>query len=293
MGQVCRRIKTQKRPAGTLTLDLAGSVVDQMFRNQQVSGRAKYQEPAAPDVSELPELPETWSYAYIRSIADCLDSTRVPVNSAERNKRAGDIPYYGANGQVGWIDRPLFNENLVLVVEDETFVGREKPFSYIIRGKTWVNNHAHVLRPVGGVGVELLNILLSFYDFVPLTSGTTGRRKLNQAALMAAPVAVPPLAEQEEIVWQVETLFRLAEAIEKRTAAAARRADRLPQAILAKAFRGELVPTEAALARAEGRDYEPASVLLAVVQEAQRERQDSTGKRRKDSKTTHVVTEAR
>ncbi len=63
----------------------------------------------------------------------------------------------------------------------------------------------------------------------------------------------------------VEALFKLADAIEKRVAAATARANKLTQAILAKAFRGELVPTEAELARQEGRDYEPASVLLARI----------------------------
>ena len=63
-----------------------------------------------------------------------------------------------------------------------------------------------------------------------------------------------------EIVHRVEALFKLADAIEKRVAAAQARADKLTQSILAKAFRGELVPTEAELARQEGRDYEPASV---------------------------------
>ena len=251
-----------------------------------------YKGPAAPDMSELPELPGTWAYASIRVIADCLDNVRVPVNSAERSKRVGIIPYYGANGQVGWIDQSLFDENLVLVVEDETFVGREKPFSYIIRGKTWVNNHAHVLRPVGGIGVEMLNMLLSFYDFVPLTSGTTGRRKLNQASLLNAPVAVPPLAEQQEIVRRVERLFGLADTIEKRTAAAAARADRLTQSILARACRGELVPTEADLARAEGRDYEPASVLLERVQAEQQARESAAGKRRQNIKKLSSAKEA-
>jgi len=66
-------------------------------------------------------------------------------------------------------------------------------------------------------------------------------------------------------VRRVEALFRLADAIEKRVAAATTWADKLTQAILAKAFRGELVPTEAELARREGRDYEPASVLLERI----------------------------
>jgi len=78
-------------------------------------------------------------------------------------------------------------------------------------------------------------------------------------------LSIPPLLEQKEIVRQVESLFNLANAIEKRVATAAERSERLTQAILAKAFRGELVPTEAELARREGRSYEPASALLAKI----------------------------
>jgi hypothetical protein len=72
------------------------------------------------------------------------------------------------------------------------------------------------------------------------------------------------------IVRRVEALFRLADAIEKCVAAATARAEKLTQAILAKAFRGELAPTEAELASREGRDYEPASVLLERIR-AERE----------------------
>ncbi len=78
-------------------------------------------------------------------------------------------------------------------------------------------------------------------------------------------IALPPVQEQHEIVRRVEALFRLADAIEKRVAAATARSDKLTPAILAKAFRGELVPTEAELARREGRDYEPAAVLLERI----------------------------
>lgn len=87
----------------------------------------------------------------------------------------------------------------------------------------------------------------------------------NVGAMRVTPLALPPLAEQHEIVRQVEALFRLADAVEQRVAAAGARAGRLTQAILAKAFSGELVPTEAELARAEGRDYESAAQLLARI----------------------------
>ena len=73
------------------------------------------------------------------------------------------------------------------------------------------------------------------------------------------------LLEQHEIVRRVEALFKLADLIKKRVESATKRADKLTQAILAKAFRGELVPTEAELARREGRDYEPASALLERI----------------------------
>jgi type I restriction enzyme S subunit len=84
----------------------------------------------------------------------------------------------------------------------------------------------------------------------------------------------PPPEEQQEIVRRVEALFKLVDAIEQRVATAPARADKLTQAILAKAFRGELVPTDAELARREGRDYEPASALLERIRA---ERADSSG----------------
>lgn len=198
-----------------------------------------------------------WWVTGIGDICDCLDRLRVPINKGERLRRQGCIPYYGANGQVGNIDDYIFDEDLVLVVEDETFIGREKPFSYVIKGKTWVNNHAHVLRPLGGMSAEFLNILLSYYDFTPLTSGTTGRRKLNQEALVNAPIRLPPFNEQHEIVRRVETLFKTADALEGRYLKAKAHVDKLTQSILAKAFRGELVPQDPS--------DEPASVLLERI----------------------------
>jgi type I restriction enzyme S subunit len=85
---------------------------------------------------------------------------------------------------------------------------------------------------------------------------------INIEDLKSLPVALPPLAEQEEIVRRVENLFALADRIEARFAEGRKRVDSITQAILAKAFRGELVPTEAELAIREGRSYESASELL-------------------------------
>jgi type I restriction enzyme S subunit len=101
------------------------------------------------------------------------------------------------------------------------------------------------------------------------TQGVT-RPGINGAILKRINIPVPPITEQHEIVRRVESMFKLADAVEKRIEAAKARAEKLTQSILAKAFRGELVPTEAELARRERRAYESASELLARIK-AERE----------------------
>lgn len=101
--------------------------------------------------------------------------------------------------------------------------------------------------------------------FYANASQTVNLASINLKSLSALPIPLPPLAEQHEIVRRVEALLARADRIEKRLATATRRVETLTQAILAQAFRGELVPTEAELARQEGRDYEPASVLLERI----------------------------
>jgi type I restriction enzyme S subunit len=91
---------------------------------------------------------------------------------------------------------------------------------------------------------------------------------LNMSVVKNLSTALPTIDEQHEIVRRVESMFKLADAVEKRVAVATTRTKKLTQAVLAKAFRGELVPIEAELARREGRSYEPASELLARIKSA-------------------------
>jgi type I restriction enzyme S subunit len=110
---------------------------------------------------------------------------------------------------------------------------------------------------------------------------TAGLYSLSTKKIARIPVPVPPLEKQQEIVRRVGAFFKLADAIEKRVAAATLRAERLTPAILAKAFRGELVPTEAELARREGREYEPAAVLLERIREEREKVEQKRPKRGK------------
>lgn len=99
---------------------------------------------------------------------------------------------------------------------------------------------------------------------------SAGQQGVSGADIRSQQIALPSISEQNEIVRRVSALFAFADAIEGRVMVATARAERLTQSILAKAFRGELVPTEAELARREGRDYEPAAALLERIR-AQRE----------------------
>jgi type I restriction enzyme S subunit len=118
---------------------------------------------------------------------------------------------------------------------------------------------------------DIENKFVEFYlrsrkiDIRESSYASGGQPNINLQTLHPYPVDLPPVAEQNEIVRRLDSLFHLTDTIRKRVAAASARADKLVQAILAKAFRGELVPTEAELARQEGRDYEPASSLLERI----------------------------
>ncbi len=114
-----------------------------------------------------------------------------------------------------------------------------------------------------------LNIKAHKNQILALNREGTTVQSVKYETLKDFEINVPPPTEQEEIVRRVEALFSLADAIEKRLAVATTRAEKLTQAILAKAFRGKLVPTEAELAHREGRSYEPAPALLCKI-EAQR-----------------------
>jgi len=149
--------------------------------------------------------PLGWGMATVGEVTTCLDRLRQPVKEADRVD--GKVPYYGANGQQGWIRGALFDEPLVLVAEDGGHFGDPaRGVAYRIDGPSWVNNHAHVLRPATAVDVEYLHRALRHYDFGPYISGST-RAKLNQAQLNKARLALPPPDLQHrfaEIVQSVE-----------------------------------------------------------------------------------------
>ncbi len=202
----------------------------------------RLQQALVPAEEQPYEVPENWVWVrLIGNVNSCLDGYRKPINSSERAKRVGKIPYYGATGQVGWIDDYLTNEHLVLLGEDGApFLDLLKDKAYIIFGEAWVNNHAHILKSYfGEIGNVFLMHYLNMVDYKDYVKGTT-RLKLTQGSMQLMPFPLPPLSEQQRIVERIEELFaKLDEAKERLQEVADSFAVR-KAAILHKAFTGEL-----------------------------------------------------
>lgn len=195
--------------------------------------------------------PSAWTSRPLGEVVDVLDSQRVPLNANQRALRPGDVPYYGATGQAGWIDEPLFNEPLVLLGEDGVqFFEASKQKAYLIDGPAWVNNHAHVLRAKSFIERKFLYYWLNTVDYRELANGTT-RLKLTQAAMKRIDVPIPALPEQRRIVSTLEDHFSRLDAADSYLRAGRRRADMLVKSILSDDFRGPISPLSA-LARSAG-----------------------------------------
>ncbi len=212
----------------------------------------------------MTELPKGWAVAALGELAVNRDNMRVPVNAKERSARQGAVPYYGAAGQVGWIDRHLFNEELLPVGEDGVqFFDADKSKAYIVRGPSWVNNHAHALTAIPDVELPLLMHFLNQFHFQGFANGTT-RLKLTRSAMDSIPVPVAPSGEQARIVATIEEAFSKLDAGEAALRTVRKKLKRMRDAILAAAVAGRLV-------RQDSTDTPALTLLASIGAPAQKE----------------------
>jgi type I restriction enzyme, S subunit len=184
-------------------------------------------------------IPSLWVAARLGQVATCLDYMRRPINAAEREKRTADkapadlVPYYGATQQQGWIDDYIFDEELLLLGEDGIpFFDPFRAKAYLVSGRTWVNNHAHVFRCTMVLPRFLVHYL-NVFDYTGRVAGAT-RAKLNQAAALDIPIPVPPMAEQHRIVAKVDELMALCDQLEAARTERETARDRLAATSLAR-----------------------------------------------------------
>ena len=125
-------------------------------------------------------IPKGWQVSSIGSVTRNYDSKRVPLSQNERDTMKGGIPYYGATGIMDYVNRHIFDGQYVLIAEDGSVMdAKGNPIVQMIWGKTWVNNHAHVLQGCNGYSNELLYLLLQHIPVVKIMTGSI-QKKINQ-----------------------------------------------------------------------------------------------------------------
>ena len=160
------------------------------------------------------------TYVGFEECIEIKDNLRKPISSEERAKmQDGTLyPYYGATGQVGWINAYLSDFEGICIAEDCGNYAAGEASSYIVRGRIWVNNHAHLLKCRENINIYFLNEYFRQADLMDYVNGAT-RLKLTQSAMKTIPVLCPPLELQNKFAAFVEQIdkskFEIQKSIEK------------------------------------------------------------------------------
>ncbi len=158
-----------------------------------------------------PSIPisSSWEVIPLRNLCENLDSKRIPITSSDRE--AGDIPYYGASGIVDYVKDYIFDEPLLLISEDgANLLARSTPIAFSISGKTWVNNHAHVLKFNNIYTQRFVEFYINQVDISQYITGAA-QPKLSQANLNKICIPCPNIEVQEKIVREIESVIHIVE----------------------------------------------------------------------------------
>ena len=151
-------------------------------------------------------LPEHWKMMSLEEVTNVFDKKRVPINESQRQQMQGEYPYCGANGVVDYVNDCIFDGEYVLLAEDGGYWGSFEDSAYLMKGKFWVNNHAHILQAKQGLlNNYFLMYQLNYLNIKPFIRGTT-RGKLNQGVMKRIPLILPPLPEQRAIAHVLQTI---------------------------------------------------------------------------------------
>ena len=141
-------------------------------------------------------IKNAWEQRKVREVTDRYDNLRIPVAASLRV--AGTTPYYGANGIQDYVDGYTHDGEFILVAEDGANDLKNYPVK-CVKGRIWVNNHAHVLQgKYDCADNQFLAYAISQADIESLLVGG-GRAKLNAETLMGIDLLLPNKAEQIRI----------------------------------------------------------------------------------------------
>ena len=172
------------------------------------------EEPSVEQIGDVPaeppfEIPEKWKWIQFKNTCECCDGKRIPIKREDRASLDSIYPYYGATGIIDYVDDYLFDGKYLLIGEDgANLLSKSKNNAFIVTGKFWVNNHAHIFSEEK---IALLEYLSFFINSLTLDSYITGtaQPKLTQKSLLSIYCPLPPFSEQRRIVSRLNELFAL------------------------------------------------------------------------------------
>jgi type I restriction enzyme S subunit len=165
------------------------------------------------------EFSGEWEERKLGGVVKFLDGKRKPIKESDRANMQGEYPYYGASGIIDYVNDFIFDEDIILLSEDgENIVSRNLPLVFKVAGKSWVNNHAHVLKPQKLHKLDFLVQYMENLSYVRYNSGGA-QPKLNQAVCKTIPLILPIPKEQQKIASCLSSLDSLIEAQNKKVSA--------------------------------------------------------------------------
>lgn len=157
--------------------------------------------------SELGEIPKGWEVKAFGDVSICYDSKRIPLSKQQRELRQGNIPYYGATSVMDYVDEAIFDGVYLLLGEDGSVLKEDRtPFIQYIWGKSWVNNHAHVLQGKNSVSTEQLMLFISSQNITAYITGAV-QLKLNQKNMNSIPMIVATSNVNDSFYAIIKPLF--------------------------------------------------------------------------------------
>ena len=192
----------------------------------------------------------------------------------KKRVKSGEVPVYGSSGIVGFHDKHIA-KGPALIIGRKGTVGKV----HFSKGPSWPIDTTYFVEATPSANLKFFDYLLGFLDLGSLDK-STAIPGLSRSDYNEVEVYVPPLPEQRRIVAEIEKQFTRLDAAETALRRVEANLKRYRASVLKAACEGKLVPTEAELAEAEGRDYEPADQLLERILAERRFRWESQEKRR-------------
>ena len=183
---------------------------EQMIEKLEATAQALYRKMFV-DGIDKENLPEGWKVGKLEDICDCFDSKRKPVAGYDRDKMDSSkriYPYYGAAALMDYVDDYIFDGDYILMGEDGTVMNDDyTPVIQYVRGKFWVNNHAHILKGKNGFDENLLYLFLKQTNVKDIVTGGV-QAKINQENMMSIPAIIPPHDLIKELRGMENPIFR-------------------------------------------------------------------------------------